>query len=97
VLVVPTDAIQAGQQGQYVFIVKNDMTVDMRPIAAGIEFGRETVVLKGVGKNEKVVTSGQLRLVPGAKVQLATNSAGAASSPRPVAQNRGENAAPTMP
>lgn len=68
-VVVPSEAIQTGQQGQYLFVVKPDLTVEMRSIAAGQAIGGETIVEKGVEAGEKVVTDGQLRLVPGAKVE----------------------------
>ncbi len=68
-VVVPSEAIQTGQQGQYVFVVRPDLTVEARPITAGEAFEGGTVIGKGVGAGEKVVTDGQLRLVPGTKVE----------------------------
>lgn len=68
-VVVPSQAIQTGQQGQYVFVVRPDFTVDARTVATGEVFEGETVIVKGVLAGEKVVTDGQLRLVPGAKVE----------------------------
>lgn len=67
-LVVPTEAIQTGQQGQYVFVVRPDSTVESRPVIPGESMEHETVIDRGVSAGEKVVTDGQLRLVPGAKV-----------------------------
>lgn len=69
-VVVPSQAIQTGQQGQYVFVIRRDGTVEMRPVAAGMTSGSEAVVDKGVVSGEQVVTDGQLRLVPGAKVEV---------------------------
>ena len=69
-LVVPSQAIQAGQKGQYVFIIKNDLTVEDRPVIVGRILNTETVIEKGVQSGEKIVTDGQLRLVPGAKVEI---------------------------
>jgi len=69
-LVVPTQSIQTGQKGQYVFVIKNDLTVEDRLVTAGRTFNSETVIDKGLQTGEKVVTDGQLRLVPGAKVQM---------------------------
>ncbi len=69
-LVVPSQAIQAGQKGQYVFIIKNDLTVEDRPVIVGRILNSETVIEKGVRSGEKIVTDGQLRLVPGAKVEI---------------------------
>jgi len=68
-VVVPSEAIQTGQQGQYVFVVRPDLTVDARPVTTGEAFEGGTVIGKGVLAGEKVVTDGQLRLVPGTKVQ----------------------------
>jgi multidrug efflux system membrane fusion protein len=62
--------VLTGPKGAYVYVVKEDMTVERRPIAAGIARDGVTVVEKGVSAGEKVVTEGQLRLVPGAKVRL---------------------------
>jgi len=67
-LVVPTEAIQTGQQGQYVFVVKPDQTVESRPVSTGETLEHETVIEEGVSAGETVVTDGQLRLVPGTKV-----------------------------
>lgn len=69
-LVVPSEAIQAGQQGTFVFVVKQDATVESRPITAGRGMGTETVVTQGLQAGETVVTDGQLRLVPGSKVEI---------------------------
>jgi membrane fusion protein, multidrug efflux system len=69
-LVVPSQSIQTGQKGQYVFIIKDDLTVEDRPVTVGLSLDTETVIEKGLQSGEKVVTDGQLRLVPGAKVQI---------------------------
>jgi multidrug efflux system membrane fusion protein len=69
-VVVPSQAIQTGQSGQYVFVIKNDLTVESRPIIVGRTLDSETVVEKGLQSGEKVVTDGQLRLIPGAKVEI---------------------------
>ena len=67
---VPSAAVLTGPKGAYVYVVKEDMTVEHRPIAAGVARDGVTVVEKGVAPGEKVVTEGQLRLFPGAKVKL---------------------------
>jgi multidrug efflux system membrane fusion protein len=69
-VVVPTRAIQTGQQGQYVFVVKADQTVEQRPVSVGVAVNGETVIASGVRTSETVVTDGQVRLVPGAKVEV---------------------------
>jgi multidrug efflux system membrane fusion protein len=71
-VVVPSQAIQTGQQGQYVFVVKPDLTAESRPVVLGLTFDNETVVQKGLNPGETVVTDGQLRLYPGAKVEIKT-------------------------
>jgi multidrug efflux system membrane fusion protein len=68
-IVIPSQAVQTGQQGQFVFAVKDDMTVESRPIVTGRSIGGETVVESGVRPGERVVTDGQLRLVPGSKIR----------------------------
>ncbi|MEJ2009857.1 MAG: efflux RND transporter periplasmic adaptor subunit, partial [Acidobacteriota bacterium] len=68
VLIVPSDAVQAGQQGEYVFVVKPDKTVDVRQVKVGHDVRNQTEVLKGLSLGETVVTDGQVRLVPGTKV-----------------------------
>lgn len=71
-VVIPSQAVQTGQQGQYVYVMRSDLTVESRPITVGRTFGAETVVAKGIAPGEKVVTDGQLRLVPGARVEAKT-------------------------
>ncbi len=78
-IVVPSQAIQTGQQGQYVFVVKQDLTVESKPVVAGRSVNNETVVQKGLHADEKVVTDGQLRLYPGAKVEIKTSDSATAT------------------
>ncbi|HTX53791.1 MAG TPA: efflux RND transporter periplasmic adaptor subunit [Candidatus Baltobacteraceae bacterium] len=68
-VVVPSQAIQTGQQGQYVYVVRPDSTVESRVVTVAMRLGPETVIEKGVSPGEKIVTDGQVRLVPGARVQ----------------------------
>jgi multidrug efflux system membrane fusion protein len=72
-LVVPSVAVQDGQQGQYVFAVKSDQTVEMRPVTVARTRGAETVLAGGVQAGETVVTDGHLRLVPGSRVSVKTS------------------------
>ena len=67
-IVAPSGAIQNGPNGQYVFVVRNDMTVEMRDIKVARAEGNETVVAGGLKPGERVVTIGQLRLAPGVRV-----------------------------
>src|SRR5207247_520782 len=79
-VVVPSQAVQVGQQGQYLFVVKSDLTVELRPIVAGSRIGEETVVESGVRAGEKLVTAGQLRLAPGMRVQIQNQSGNSVAS-----------------
>lgn len=69
-VVVPSQAVQTGQKGSFVFVVKPDLTADARAVTLGRTVGRETVIEKGVTAGERVVTDGQLRLFPGARVDV---------------------------
>jgi multidrug efflux system membrane fusion protein len=69
-IVVPTQAVQTGQSGQYVYVVKNDLTVESRPVSMNRTQGPLSIVAKGLQPGERVVTDGQLRLAPGAKVEI---------------------------
>ena len=69
-VVVPVRAVQMGQDGEYSYVVKNDMTVEMRPVVTGLRIGEEVVVEKGLQTGERVVTEGQLRIAPGMKVSV---------------------------
>ena len=69
-VVVPSQAVQTGQQGQYVYVIKPDMTAELRVVTPGRTFQNWTIIEKGVAAGEKVVTDGQLRLTPGAKVEI---------------------------
>jgi multidrug efflux system membrane fusion protein len=69
-VVVPSQAVQTGQQGQYVYVVKTDMTADLRVVGAGRIFQNWMILEKGVAAGEQVVTDGQLRLTPGVKVEI---------------------------
>jgi multidrug efflux system membrane fusion protein len=72
-IVVPSQALQAGQSGVYVFVIKSDLTVESRPVVVDRSLDGESVIEKGLQPGEKVVTDGQLRLVPGAKVEIKTS------------------------
>ncbi len=68
--VVPAVAVQSGQNGTYVFVLKEDHTVEMRPVTPGRTWSGQTVIEKGLQPGETVVTDGQLRLLPGSKVDV---------------------------
>ncbi len=73
-IVVPAVAVQAGPEGQYVYVVKSDQTVEMRPVTVARTAARETILKSGVKPGETVVTDGQLRLVPGSRISIKTPS-----------------------
>ena len=68
-IVLPAAAIQTGPQGEYVFVMKPDSTAEVRKIEVARTDGEQVVIGKGVSAGEKVVTRGQLRINPGAKLR----------------------------
>lgn len=76
---VPSTAVQIGQNGPYVFVVKSDSSLELRQVKPGQVQGDLTVINDGVQPGEMVVTSGQLQLSPGMKV-----------NPRPSGANGGD-------
>jgi membrane fusion protein, multidrug efflux system len=69
-VLVPSQAVQSGQKGQYVFVVKPDQTVEARPVVPGAAAGRDVVIASGLAAGERVVIDGQLRLAPGTRVEV---------------------------
>ncbi len=69
-LVVPSVAVQAGPEGQYVYVVNDGNTVEMRAVEVARTAGQQTVLKQGVKPGETVVTDGQLRLVPGSRISI---------------------------
>ena len=69
-IVIPAAAVQTSQEGKFVFIVKSDMTVESRSVSIGRTVGGFIVVQGGLVAGDTVVTDGQLRLSPGAKVRV---------------------------
>ena len=69
-IVVPSVAVQAGQQGSYVFVVNAEQKVDLRPVTVKRTGATETVIQSGLKPGETVVTDGHLRLVPGARITI---------------------------
>ncbi|MEN6437758.1 MAG: efflux RND transporter periplasmic adaptor subunit, partial [Syntrophobacter sp.] len=74
-VLVPFGAVQAGQQGQYVFVVKPDLTVEYRIVSPGKTIGNDIIIEKGIAPGEKVVTDGQFRLANGTKVKVVEQGA----------------------
>jgi membrane fusion protein, multidrug efflux system len=69
-IVAPAGAVQNGQQGSYVYVVKPDNTVESRPVTPGRLIADGTVIQNGLSPGERVVTDGQLRLQPGSKIEI---------------------------
>jgi len=69
-LVVPNQAVQTGQDGSFVYVVKEDRSVESRPVVTGARVDEDLVVDKGLQLGEVVVTEGQFRLAPGSRIQL---------------------------
>jgi membrane fusion protein, multidrug efflux system len=84
-LVVPTKAIQTGQQGEYVYVVRTDNTAESRPVKTTGAYQNLTLVSDGLNVGERVIVNGQLRVAPNAKVAVeatlpeAPNAAGASN------------------
>jgi len=74
-LIVPSQAVQSGPDGQYVYIVGGDMLVELRRITVQRTDGERAIVAKGLAKGERVVTRGQLRLGPKVRVQISKTPA----------------------
>jgi multidrug efflux system membrane fusion protein len=68
---VPSQAVQNGQQGQFVYIVKPDNTVELRPVKVERTIDGRSII-RELSPGETVVTDGQSRLVPGAKIEIKT-------------------------
>jgi multidrug efflux system membrane fusion protein len=80
-ITVPSRAMQTGQKGAYVFVVKPDNTVEDRVITVERTQGDDVIVAEGLAAGERVVTDGQLRLKPGSKI--ADKSAAPSGPPKP--------------
>jgi multidrug efflux system membrane fusion protein len=93
--VVASEAVQTGQDGQFVFVVKPDFTVEQRTVTTGETSGQDTVIQKGLRVGETVVTEGQLRLEPGTHITSAdgrnVGGGGAGTGRGRGQQGRGDN------
>jgi len=74
--VVPSQAVQTGASGDFIFVVKSDSTAESRPVKVARQIDGETVISSGVAPGDTVVTDGQLRLIPGIKVQVKGSNQG---------------------
>jgi multidrug efflux system membrane fusion protein len=100
-LLIPSRAIQSGQKGQYVFVVKPDQAVEDRVITIDRPVNSETVISKGLSAGEVVVIDGQLRLVPGSKVAVKTGLSAtepaAGKAPAPAADPKSPESPESKP
>ena len=74
-VLIPNQATQISQKGPFVYVVKPDSTADLRPVTLGQRQGEDVVVTQGVAAGETVIVTGQLTVVPGGKVRVATGAA----------------------
>jgi len=81
-VVVPNLAVQTGQNGEFVYVVKSNQTVEERPVTIGIAYGDVTEIKSGLKAGETVVTDGQLRLAPGTPVSIKSAATGSTNSIR---------------
>jgi multidrug efflux system membrane fusion protein len=90
VVAAPTEAIQRGPEGTYVFVVKSDNTVSMRPVKVSRQDEKQAIIAEGVTPGEKLVTSGFGRLKDGSKVSVSDGKSPppGADSAAPSAQRR---------
>ncbi len=86
VTVIPTVAVQTGQKGPYVFVVKKDSSVDLRQIKLALTDGEKTAVTEGVAPGERVVIDGQMRLKQGTRVRERAATTEKPPESTPVAQ-----------
>lgn len=69
-VVVPSQAVQTGQRGQYVYVVKQDKSVEMRPVKVADSDAQQAIITNGINPGDNVVTDGLLRLTPKSKVEV---------------------------
>jgi membrane fusion protein, multidrug efflux system len=75
-VVVPNEAVQTGQDGNYVYVVGEDRTVSVRPVKTGPRIDQDMVIEEGLKGGETIVTQGQLRLQPGSRIQVKDQQTG---------------------
>jgi membrane fusion protein, multidrug efflux system len=80
-IVVPTKAIQSGQQGDYVYVVTQQDTAEARPVKTSGTYQSLTLISTGLAAGERVIVNGQLRVAPNAKVNVQSTQAASASAP----------------
>lgn len=92
--VVPSQAVQTGQNGLYVYVLKRDQTVSAQPVTIGPSVGGFTEVRSGVAAGQRVIVDGQSRLAPGSHVTVAPESGPSQGAGQGVGQEAGQEASP---
>jgi len=86
VVTIPSQAVQSGQQGTYVLIVKPDKTAEARPVTLDFDMNGKSVIKSGVNAGEVVITDGQMRVAPGTKVDARSADAPQQATPQGASQ-----------
>ncbi|MDO9111163.1 MAG: efflux RND transporter periplasmic adaptor subunit [Desulfatirhabdiaceae bacterium] len=73
VVTVPSQAVQTGENGLFVFVITPENAVQLKPVKTGKSYGGETIIESGILAGERVVTDGHLRLIPGATVEISSD------------------------
>lgn len=89
-VVIPSEAVQVGQDGQHVFVVKEDKRVEVRPVTIGSTSEGEAVIAKGLAVGEQVVREGQFLLGPGSRVEMKDSSRPAEETKPEARKGRGD-------
>ncbi len=87
--VVPNQAVQTGQNGSFIYVVKEDRTVESRPVTVGARVEEDMVIESGLEPGETVVTEGQLRLAPGSRIVVRDGRGGRGGEGRGAGEGRG--------
>ncbi len=85
-VVVPSQAVQSGQMGQFVYVLKEDQTAEVRPVVIARTYENDSIVEAGLKPGEQVLTDGLLMVKPGAKVQIKESPGAQKSGASPAAQ-----------
>jgi multidrug efflux system membrane fusion protein len=93
-LTIPDTAVQLGPTGPFTYVVKQDSSVEMRALHVGESANGVTIITDGLAQGERVVTSNQYRLQPGAHVRALDGASAAASAHAGSTQPAGRHAAP---
>lgn len=93
-VVAPLQAVQTGEKGSFVLVVKPDMTAEMRPVVVDRSVGQEAVIARGLTAGETVVTDGHLKVRPGGPVEIRDHLGANATKPDSAAPATGGSAKP---